>query len=316
MRFGHVETFACFGGLCSVEVEGSGVHGTPQQAAGWARDQLLAWHRQFSRFLPESELSQLNADPRGTVGASPLMLELAASIVLTGLATEGIVDGTLVTDLERAGYDRPIMQLAPGLDPADEHELEADPQPASPHPAREWSSIKVDRARGTISRPPGVKLDSGGLVKGLLADVLVGWLGSHARVAIDCCDDLAFGGTATGRHELEIIHPLDRSVAHVLPVTGGGVASSSTIDRRWLAHDGTTAHHLLDPLTGRPARTGVIQVTAVAPTALEAEVMAKWALLGGPKLAPGRLPHGGVIIDEAGDVMVVPSGSQRSELVA
>jgi thiamine biosynthesis lipoprotein len=35
------------------------------------------------------------------------------------------------------------------------------------------------------------------------------------------------------------------------------------------------AHHLLDPATRRPAYTGVVQATALAPTALEGEALAK-----------------------------------------
>ena len=49
--------------------------------------------------------------------------------------------------------------------------------------------------------------------------------------------------------------------------------------RSWLDARGRPAHHLLDPATGRPAFTGVVQATALAPTALEAEWRAKAAVL-------------------------------------
>ena len=57
--------------------------------------------------------------------------------------------------------------------------------------------------------------------------------------------------------------------------------------------DGRTAHHLLDPATGEPAWTGLLAVTALAPTTLEAETLAKIALLSGPAGARRLLARGG-----------------------
>lgn len=161
-----------------------------------------------------------------------------------------------------------------------------------------------------VHRPPGVRLDSGGLVKGLLADVLAGWLGDNDDVVVDCCGDVRFGGAEPGVRDLEIGHPLG-GVAAVLEVGDGAVATSGVTGRRWRNADGTPAHHLIDPSTGRPARTGLSQVTALAPTALEAEVLAKWALLSGPQQAASRLRHGGVLVDEAGEVLRVPARGAR-----
>ncbi|MGH2841846.1 MAG: FAD:protein FMN transferase, partial [Solirubrobacteraceae bacterium] len=64
-------------------------------------------------------------------------------------------------------------------------------------------------------------------------------------------------------------------------------------------------HHLIDPATGRPAWTGVVQATALAPTALEAEILAKAALLAGPQRGPGLLSLGGVLVLAGGAVEVV-----------
>ena len=74
---------------------------------------------------------------------------------------------------------------------------------------------------------------------------------------------------------------------HTLHVEDGAVATSGIDMRLWRAPDGTPRHHLLDPSTGAPAWTGLISVTALAPTALEAEALAKAALLSGPRARPG-----------------------------
>jgi thiamine biosynthesis lipoprotein len=49
---------------------------------------------------------------------------------------------------------------------------------------------------------------------------------------------------------------------------------------------GGSLHHLIDPRTGLPAQTGLEEVSVVAASGFEAEVVAKTALLLGPDLAP------------------------------
>ena len=84
------------------------------------------------------------------------------------------------------------------------------------------------------------------------------------------------------------------------------MATSGIDTRLWNAPDGTPRHHLLDPSTGAPAWTGLISVTALAPTALEAEALAKAALLSGPHGAAKWLKrHGGLLITDDGDVHFV-----------
>jgi thiamine biosynthesis lipoprotein len=58
-------------------------------------------------------------------------------------------------------------------------------------------------------------------------------------------------------------------------------ATSSVRKRRW-----GELHHLIDPRTGLPAATGLEEVSVVTETAFEAEVVAKTALLLGPRSAP------------------------------
>ena len=81
-------------------------------------------------------------------------------------------------------------------------------------------------------------------------------------------------------------HPLTGAIAHTFRVRAGGVATSGIDARLWERQDGDFAHHLIDPATGIPAWTGLVAATALAPTALEAEALAKAALLSGP--AAGR----------------------------
>jgi thiamine biosynthesis lipoprotein len=50
----------------------------------------------------------------------------------------------------------------------------------------------------------------------------------------------------------------------------------------------------------------VVQATALAPTALEAELRAKCAVLRGPEAAPSCLPDGGLLVLDDGTHHLIP----------
>jgi FAD:protein FMN transferase len=249
----------------------------------------------LSRFRPGSELCRLNADPREEVPISALLHAAIDAGLRAADLTGGLVDPTLVGRLEANGYDRTRRAPEVSLQAA----LAAAPArtPARPDPDEPWRRIVLtDHA---VRRPPGLRLDTGGTGKGLAADLLAERL--DGRFAIDCGGDIRVGGA----FDVVVRHPLTHAGFHTLHVENGAVATSG-IDTRLWERDGTPRHHLLDPSTGDPTWTGLISVTALAPTALEAEARAKAALLAGPRAARRWLQaHGGLLITDDGDVHVV-----------
>jgi thiamine biosynthesis lipoprotein len=297
------ETFDCFGSTCSSFVIGSGRSGSAREGSATVRRMLLAWHRRFSRFLPDSELSRLNSDPRERVRVSPLMARFAQAVVVAGSTTAGLVDATLLDQIESAGY---LADLREPLPLARALELAPSRKPAAAATPPCWRHLDVDLRGRTVTRPVGVKLDSGGLAKGLFADALAESLASHASFAINCAGDIAVGGAQGLTRQIRVESPFDGRILHTFELQRTGVATSGIGRRSWLGADGRPAHHLLDPATGEPAFTGIVQVTALAPDALMAEVQAKAAILSGPRGAPAWLPHGGVIVFDDGSHQVIP----------
>ena len=168
----------------------------------------------------------------------------------------------------------------------------------------------------TVSRPPGLRLDLGGTAKGLAADRAAALLAGQTTFAIDAGGDIVVGGSAGAPRHVSVAHPLEPATAFSFDVTGGAVATSGLGTRIWRTTDGF-AHHLIDPSTGRPAWTGVIQATAVGMTGLEAEVLAKMALLSGPETGTALLePAGGVLVLDDGDVVVVGPLREARDLAA
>jgi thiamine biosynthesis lipoprotein len=224
--------------------------------------------------------------------------------------TNGLVDPTLVEAIEAAGYTSSIADSG-RASLADALRHAPDRRPASATPGARWRSVRVDDGAGTITRPPRLRIDTGGFGKGLAADALAHRLAGYSGVVIDCGGDVRVVGPAT----IEIEHPLTRTSMHSFALSDRAVATSGLGRRIWHTTNGGVAHHLLDPATGRPAWTGVIQATALAATALEAETLAKAALLSGPAGARRILSHnGGAIVRDDGGIELV--GALRLEAVA
>ncbi len=307
--------FPCFGGTVTIHVRADD-EARSAATAEQARRFLLDAHDRLSRFLPDSELSRLNRDPRPDVPATPLLRSLAAAVSIAGANSGGLVDATLLAEIESAGYreslgDQAPVPLAAALASRDGR------APARPQRAARWRLVGADEDAGTVVRPPGVAIDSGGIAKGLLADLLAAKLVEHPAYAVDCCGDVRIGGNAGLERRVLVDDPFGGDPVHELRVRDGAVATSGIGRRCWTGPGGRPAHHLLDPSSGEPAFTGIVQATALAKTALLAETRAKAALLSGPDGAAAWLPEGGVLVYDGGEPEVVAAGrTQKPRLVA
>jgi thiamine biosynthesis lipoprotein len=271
-----------------------------------AQSWLADFDARLSRFRPGSELCALNADPRVTVPASPLLRAAVGAAVWAAHASGGLVDPTLLDDVEAVGYTHSLA----GVEPASLADALRSAPPrrrAGPHPTERWRAITIDAVAGAITRPPGLRLDSGGAGKGLAADALAHRFARYSRVAIDCAGDVRVSGPGAydDPFTVEIEHPLTHEAACSLRLCDGAIATSGIGTRIWRTREGF-AHHLIDPASGEPAWTGVVQATAIGRSALEAETLSKMALLSGPHGARRILRAlGGAIVRDDGEVELI-----------
>ena len=257
--------------------------------------------RLLTRFDSTSELSRLNADPGETVAASPTMVAFLLAARWACQRSGGLVDATVAPELEQSGY-RESLAARPepsiGLDEA----LRRAPRrrAAVARETSPWDRVFVDAVAGTVTRPPGVGFDSGGITKGHAADLAATGLERFAAYAVDCGGDIRLGGSAGIVRRLEVTDPWTGGVAATFDLAAGAVATTGINRRLWF--DGQRyAHHVIDPGRGTPAWTGLVQATAVAPSGLEAEVLAKAAFLSGPEQAASWLGRwGGAVVDDDG----------------
>ncbi len=239
------------------------------RAERWTR----AYEERMSRFLPLSEMTRLNNSAGRPFHASRLLFDQVAAALGFARRSRGIFDPTLLRQLEAAGYDRSIELIGPG------------PQRPGPAAAGQeaYRRVVLNRKERTITLPPGIGLDLGGIGKGWAVDRLAGILGTPGLV--NAGGDIYASGRPPGEKSwlVGVEDPLgpERDLA-VLAVRDRGVATSSVVKRRWRIGD-HWAHHLIDPRTGRPSETDVLAVTVVAPTAVLADYHAKVALLKGAR---------------------------------
>ncbi|HEU4462539.1 MAG TPA: FAD:protein FMN transferase, partial [Solirubrobacterales bacterium] len=141
------------------------------EAAERVRGFVAEFEAALSRFDPVSELSALNRDRRERVPASPLLRQAVRAGLWAAEASGGLVDPTLVDQIERAGYASSRVGAVPA---SLRSALATAPRrrPAAPDPAANWRRFEVDEASGEIVRPPGLRFDSGGVGKGLAADLI------------------------------------------------------------------------------------------------------------------------------------------------
>ncbi|MGK2933016.1 MAG: FAD:protein FMN transferase [Solirubrobacterales bacterium] len=307
---GHLETreFAALGGRVRISID--------DPAAAWrlpeAEEIVRNLHSELSRFEPDSELSRLNANPHTEVEVSPLMARFVAEVIGAARISGGLVDATCLDAVEKAGYrDSKDFSRPP---PADLAATAWPRHPATPNGRASWAAVEVDPDRGLVRRPAGLRFDSGGLGKGLAADLVAEALDDVQYFSIDCGGDLRMGGTQADDTVISVAGPQrgELPVAELILPAGFAAATSGISRRSWIGPEGRPSHHLIDPGTGLPAFTGVTQTTAMAPTAVEAEVAAKAALLVGPDLAAEWLEFGGVVVLDGGTLIEVPSPAEAS----
>jgi thiamine biosynthesis lipoprotein len=265
---------------------------------------LRLLHRKLTRFDPDSELSALNADPRPHVLVGSTVAVAVDAALWAARRSNGLVDPTLLRELEDVGYagsrvDVPPAPIRDALAVAPKRKV------AHPWAASRWREIAVNPHTRVVSRPPGVRIDTGGTGKGLAADLAADRLAGYATFVVDAGGDLRLGGERPVERQVRIDHPFGDGFAHEFMLDRGAVATSGIKTRLWRAGNGF-AHHLLDPSTGESAWTGVIQATSLGETALEAETLSKMAFLSGAKGAREVLAaHGGLIVLDNGTVELV-----------
>ena len=289
---------------------------TAELAWDAVRAELDAVDVALSRFRADSELTALNRQAGGgaTCVVSWRLRTALAAVHRAGRITDGRFDARVLEVLERIG------EHGAPLDGA-----EAGPGPGSPGVA---PIVATDRPPSRVI-VPDAPIDLGGIGKGLAlrwaAAAAMRTLPGGAGLLLEAGGDVVVAGAPPDAGWLVgVDDPVAdpdgeaRPVA-VLALATGAVATSSIAVRNWVAPDGRPVHHLVDPATSEPARTGLISVTVAAPDPAWAEVWTKALFLAGRAEIGNEARRRGLAawwIDDRGCLGMTPAARQASVWVA
>jgi thiamine biosynthesis lipoprotein len=279
------ETSARFSALGSTAVVAVTHPAALPAARAAVEEAVAAFDLACSRFRDDSELSAVNTGAGGPVPVSPLMLEAVSAALRAAQLTGGDVDPTVGEALIALGYDRDFSAMRSGGSSAARATgtLSIAAVPG-------WRAVSLDRDAGTVRVPRGVTLDLGATAKALAADRAAERANASAGagVLVSLGGDIALAGPAppegwrvrvTDDHRSDVSAP-----GQWIALRTGGLATSSTTTRRWSTASGS-AHHLIDPATGRSVSGVWRTVSVTAASCLDANIASTAAIVRGERAA-------------------------------
>ena len=266
-----------------------------------ADDVLAEVELACSRFRADSELVRVNDRQGRWTPASPLLVAAVTAALRGAELSDGLVDPCLGHALVSLGYDADIA-LVRGRPPR------SWPLPPTPVTPGAWREVEV--RDGAVRVPEGVRLDLGATAKAWAADLVAGTVAPAigCKVVVSLGGDVSVVGPAgdAGPSWPVRVAETPHGTGPVVEVSGG-LATSSTLARRWRGAGGFVVHHVLDPRTGSPAPEVFRTVTAIGGDALRANVASTASLVLGHD-APAWLAARGVtarLVDVDGRITTV-----------
>lgn len=243
-----------------------------QAAVAW----VTAFEAKYSRFRPDSLISQVNAAAgKAWVAIDPEMEAMLQLCDTLHFMTQGVLDPTMLPLIQLWDYKAAQPRVPTREEIAAARELVG------------WK--RVERAPGKVFLPvAGMALDFGGFGKEYAVDRVAQLAVEHGIVSalVDFGHDLRAIGGPPGRPawHIGLENPLKPgTVSGSIAVIGKGVASSGDYIRGFTL-GGRRYGHIIDPRTGWPVAHGCLQATVIAGTCLQAGVLSTTAfVLGVPQ---------------------------------
>lgn len=252
------------GTVCSVRVLDGGSRG--------ALDAAFARLREIEAAMSANAEGTVVAAINAAAGRSPVAAPADVRFVTTkalGYAamSDGAFDPTIgpIVKLWNIGLDGERIPSAAEI--------------AAALPLVDYRSVRVDDAAGTVFLPrAGMLLDLGAIAKGYAADEVARVL-REKRVKAAVIDlggnVMVIGKKPDGSPwRVGIQNPFDERGAHigVASLRGGStVVTSGVYERYFIGEDGARYHHILDPATGSPVRNGLMSVTVISDSSVDAD---------------------------------------------
>ncbi|MDQ8205089.1 FAD:protein FMN transferase [Pelagicoccus sp. SDUM812003] len=273
-------SFKAMGTLCRILFQASdNEHASvfAQSAYQW----VSHFESKYSRFLPHSLISQINA----SAGRSAVALDREASQLLDlagaiASSTNGLIDATSLPLIRLWDYHLKDRK------PPTESQIEQARELVGWDKVNKWS----DAIELTV---PGMALDLGGFGKEWAVDRVAELAVAHGirNGLVDFGRDIRVLGTPPNRPawHVAIEDPNTPQIPYAsLAATDMAIATSNNSIRKF-TYQGKQYGHIIDPRTGRPADTRTRSATVIAASALQAGLLATQSMMLSPEAAFERI---------------------------
>ena len=221
-----------------------------------ACERLLSAHREGS------DISALNASGGQHVQVDALTARVLGRALAIGRETEGALDVTLLAVSALWDYRSDSPRV---------------PQQAQIDEALRRRGMERIAIEGDVVTAEAVSIDLGAVAKGAIGDEAVEALRARGVT----CALLSLGGNImTLGNKLDgsawvvaIEDPRGEGTVGTVAFAGSRAVATSSGAQRYFEVDGVRYHHILDPQTGYPARSGIASATVLAPDGLTADAL-------------------------------------------
>ena len=246
-----------------------------QQALFSGKAEIMRLENTLSRFVPQSEISKVNKSAgKNCENLSFDTYELLSRAVELSKNSQGLFDVTIgpLVDLWNYKYASEVPAEAKI------HEVN--------HFVNYRDLVLNPHKRTARLRCSRQSIDLGAIGKGFASDRFIEIL---KKYGITSAFTNIGGNVSTLGNKPDgspwcvgIRHPRDGNrLIGAVTVSGKSVVTSGDYERYFIDCDGKRRHHILDPTTGYPAESGLISVTIIADSAMNADALSTGVFVAG-----------------------------------
>jgi thiamine biosynthesis lipoprotein len=268
-----------------------------REALDSAREEIERLDALWSVARPGSEIFALNRDGRAEV--SPETADIIKTASEVSAETGGALDITVYPAVKAWGFTTDSAAVPP------EGALRG------AMPLVDYRAVAV--AGQAVELGDGMEIDLGAIAKGYASQRAVEIFAERgvASGIVSLGGNVQVLGSKPGGSPWAVAIQDPENMeryAGVLEVSNGAVITSG-VYQRYFEEDGVRYHHIIDPATCRPAVSGLLSVTVVAPDGARADALSTALLVMGEKAAVAHWRGGGyefdmILITESGDVVI------------
>lgn len=230
--------------------------------------------RMLSRFIPGSDVYRINSFAgRNGEKINSETYEILSKAIEISRSSQGLFDATIgpladLWDFKNSARPPAVASLRQLLPLVDYRDLELD----------------MKKRRAGLRRS-GQSVDLGGIGKGFAGDRFIEIFKEYGIVS-------AFsniGGNVStlgvkpdgSPWKVGIRHPRQNTLLGAVEIKDRSAVTSGDYERYFIGREGRRYHHILNPVTGYPAQSGLISVTVVADSAMAADALSTAVFVAG-----------------------------------